>query len=167
MRGFEVLDDLPFDDRKVKMRLAELGVRRVTVKKRGADIDPAALAKQWNRQLCKQRGKQRGERRGRDSGKSSPAASGTPLGLAQHQVTGTGAKTVTDRQSGAGTGAGTGTGAGAGIGARAGASASKGTGTGTGPSAGAAVEPGRTADETIVFVTRVAGRHRAIIARRA
>lgn len=126
MRGFEVLDDLPFDERKVKARLVELGVPRVTVKKRGAGIDPAALAKQWNRQLGKALGK---------------SAVNATIMTADKQVD----SGPADRHAGA--------------------DAADESGTTT-TSAGLTDRSGRTTDEAIVFVTRVAGRHRAIIARR-
>jgi hypothetical protein len=44
--AYEVTDVLPFHVKQLRLLLAERGVRSITVKKRGADIDPAALRKQ-------------------------------------------------------------------------------------------------------------------------
>ncbi|HEY2833605.1 MAG TPA: hypothetical protein VGJ14_14345 [Sporichthyaceae bacterium] len=42
-RSYEVLDVLPFDPRRLRAALRERGVGRLTVKKRGADVDPDRL----------------------------------------------------------------------------------------------------------------------------
>lgn len=55
LRRYQVLEQLPFDRRALLKSLRAHGARRVTVKKRGADIDPAALAKQLRKQLAKSR----------------------------------------------------------------------------------------------------------------
>ena len=44
--AYEVTDVLPFTVKRLRLLLAERGIRSITVKKRGADIDPAALRKQ-------------------------------------------------------------------------------------------------------------------------
>jgi SAM-dependent methyltransferase len=44
--AYEVTDVLPFHVKQLRRLLAERGVRSITVKKRGADIDPAVLRKQ-------------------------------------------------------------------------------------------------------------------------
>jgi THUMP domain-like len=42
-RSYEVLDVLPFDPRRLRAALRERGVGRLTVKKRGADVEPDRL----------------------------------------------------------------------------------------------------------------------------
>lgn len=53
LRRYRVIEQLPFDRRTLLKALRAHGARRVTVKKRGADIDPTALARQLQRQLAK------------------------------------------------------------------------------------------------------------------
>jgi SAM-dependent methyltransferase len=45
-RSYEVLEALPFDTRRLRALLRERGVGRLTVKKRGADIDPERLRRE-------------------------------------------------------------------------------------------------------------------------
>lgn len=42
-RGFRVLEHLPNDERKLRMALHERGIGTLEIKKRGIDVDPAAL----------------------------------------------------------------------------------------------------------------------------
>jgi hypothetical protein len=42
-RGFRVLDRLPSDERQLRQALSALGIGTLEIKKRGADVDPAAL----------------------------------------------------------------------------------------------------------------------------
>nr|WP_202107142.1 class I SAM-dependent methyltransferase [Agromyces seonyuensis] len=42
-RGFRVLERLPAEERRLRMALAERGIGTLEIKKRGADVDPAAL----------------------------------------------------------------------------------------------------------------------------
>jgi hypothetical protein len=46
LRSFEVLDDLPFDRKKLKAHLRERGIGKLEIKKRGADIVPEQLRKE-------------------------------------------------------------------------------------------------------------------------
>jgi SAM-dependent methyltransferase len=41
--GFRVIDNLPFDERALKKELAARGIGTLEIKKRGMDVDPAAL----------------------------------------------------------------------------------------------------------------------------
>lgn len=45
---FRVLERLPFDEGKLKKRIAQLGIGALEIKKRGADVDPAALRRRLN-----------------------------------------------------------------------------------------------------------------------
>jgi hypothetical protein len=45
-RSYEVLEVLPFDTRRLRALLRERGVGRLTVKKRGADVDPDRLRRE-------------------------------------------------------------------------------------------------------------------------
>ena len=45
LAGFEVLETLPFDLKRLAALLAERGIGRLEVKKRGVDIDPLAVQK--------------------------------------------------------------------------------------------------------------------------
>ena len=42
-RGFHVLDRLPADERQLRQALAARGIGTLEIKKRGVDVDPAAL----------------------------------------------------------------------------------------------------------------------------
>jgi len=42
-RGFRVLERLPSDERQLRQALAARGIGTLEIKKRGADVDPAAL----------------------------------------------------------------------------------------------------------------------------
>lgn len=42
-RGFRVLERLPAEERKLRLALAERGIGTLEIKKRGSDVDPAAL----------------------------------------------------------------------------------------------------------------------------
>ena len=42
-QAFRVRETLPLDERRIAQRLRELGIGELEIKKRGADIDPAAL----------------------------------------------------------------------------------------------------------------------------
>lgn len=44
-RCYRVLEELPFREKQLKAALRERGIGRLTIKKRGVDIDPAALRK--------------------------------------------------------------------------------------------------------------------------
>lgn len=44
-QAFRVRETLPLDERKLAKRLRELGIGELEIKKRGADVDPAALRK--------------------------------------------------------------------------------------------------------------------------
>ena len=44
-RGFEVLEELPYQEKQLKAALRERGVGRLTIKKRGVDIVPEVLRK--------------------------------------------------------------------------------------------------------------------------
>ena len=46
LRSFEVLEDLPFDRKKLKANLRERGIGKLEIKKRGADIVPEQLRKE-------------------------------------------------------------------------------------------------------------------------
>jgi hypothetical protein len=43
--GFRVLETLPFAERDLKRALRERGIGTLEIKKRGVDVDPAALRK--------------------------------------------------------------------------------------------------------------------------
>ena len=42
-RAFRVLETLPFDEKKLRLALQERGIGTLEIKKRGVDVDPAAL----------------------------------------------------------------------------------------------------------------------------
>ncbi len=44
-QAFRVRETLPLDERRIAQRLRELGIGELEIKKRGADVDPAALRK--------------------------------------------------------------------------------------------------------------------------
>ncbi|WAC66636.1 class I SAM-dependent methyltransferase [Agrococcus sp. SL85] len=44
-QAFRVLETMPLDERRIAQRLRELGIGELEIKKRGADLDPAALRK--------------------------------------------------------------------------------------------------------------------------
>lgn len=44
-KAFRVRETLPLDERRIAQRLRELGIGELEIKKRGADVDPAALRK--------------------------------------------------------------------------------------------------------------------------
>ena len=44
-QAFRVRETMPLDERRIAQRLRELGIGELEIKKRGADIDPAALRK--------------------------------------------------------------------------------------------------------------------------
>lgn len=46
LRRFRVLEELPLDRKAIRRRMAELSIGRLEIKKRGVDIDPAALRKE-------------------------------------------------------------------------------------------------------------------------
>lgn len=46
LRGFEVLEEHPFDRKKLKARLRELGIGVLEIKKRGSDVVPEVLRKE-------------------------------------------------------------------------------------------------------------------------
>ena len=46
LKGYSVVEELPFDRKKLKARLRELGVGILEIKKRGADITPEQLRKE-------------------------------------------------------------------------------------------------------------------------
>jgi hypothetical protein len=45
---FRVIEKLPLDERTIKRRLRDLGIGTLEVKKRGADVDPAAFRKRMS-----------------------------------------------------------------------------------------------------------------------
>jgi hypothetical protein len=53
-RSYEILEVLPFDIRRLRALLRARGVGRMTVKKRGADIDPQRLRRELLRGACGQ-----------------------------------------------------------------------------------------------------------------
>ena len=44
-RGFEVLEELPYQEKQLKAALRDRGVGRLTIKKRGVDVVPEQLRK--------------------------------------------------------------------------------------------------------------------------
>ncbi len=46
LRSFEVAESLPIDKKVLRKRLAELGIGKLEIKKRGIDLDPAQLRKE-------------------------------------------------------------------------------------------------------------------------
>lgn len=46
LRGFEILEELAFDRKKLKARLRDLGIGVLEIKKRGSDVVPEVLRKE-------------------------------------------------------------------------------------------------------------------------
>lgn len=78
LRRHRVLRTLPFDRRALRRAVRELagplGARRVTVKKRGADLDPAALARDLSRVAVREAGRTGGTGTAARTDRPEPAA---------------------------------------------------------------------------------------------